>query len=177
MSNTYLVRDRRPLFYTDPSTPSASRDSNRWAEPGSYVVVDHPFLEAIIKTQRHKVSKLGEGDLIPDDAIVIRTVDNPYIKAQMRKYDAIIAKRRPDTAVAAAAKVVVQGATEKPSGRTPELVLDKPQKVAAKPEPEPEPETEAEPTEAPQPRLEEIKPTHKGEGGTLSRLKAQRKGK
>ena len=177
MSNTYLVRERRPLFYTDPSSPRVNREGNLWASPGTYVIVDHPFLEAIIKTQRHKVRQLAEDAIIPDDAVVVRTIENPFIKSQMKKYDAIIAKRRPDTAVAAAAKVVVQQAIEKPSGRTPELVLDKPKKVAAKPQPEPEPEPEPTAKAAPEAKLEEILPSSKGQGETLARLKSERKGK
>ena len=160
MSNTYLVRDRRPLFYTDPSSPRAHREGNLWASPGSYLIVYHPFLEAIIKTQRHKVRLIAEGVVLPADAIVVRDVENPFIKAQMKKYDAIIAKRKPDSAVAAAAKVAVDEATETPSGETPELVLDPPKKDAPKPEPE----------------LEEIKPTRES-GGELKRLKSERGGK
>lgn len=83
----YEVRLGRILFFADPSEPGISRRGNVWANPGQYVEASHPILQAIVRTQRHKLRRLKLGDTIPAGSLIQDGSANPYIKRLMDKYD------------------------------------------------------------------------------------------
>lgn len=83
----YEVRLGRILFFADPSSPGTSRRGNTWAKPGQFVEASHPVLRRIIRTQRHKIRQLKEGETIPAGSIIQDPRANPYIKSLMDKFD------------------------------------------------------------------------------------------
>ncbi len=88
----YQVRQGRPLFFADPSTPGVDKSGgNLWAAPGSYVEASHPVLKIIIKSQLSKVRRLKDGEVIPKGSIVRDAQENPAVQAMIRKYDGRVA--------------------------------------------------------------------------------------
>ncbi len=83
----YEVRQGRILFFMDPSSPGVDKRGNVWANPGHFVEAGHPVLDRIVRTQRHKLRQLKDGETIPAGSIIQTAKANPYIKRLMDQYD------------------------------------------------------------------------------------------
>lgn len=121
MKRIYEVRRNRPLFFADPKVPGVQHDGNLWAAPGQFVVIDHPYLDSLIRSQRQKVRELKDGETPPPGSVVHEEMRNPFVRRKMRDMDAILEKKKPAKSASTAARATAKRKTATKSTATPKL--------------------------------------------------------
>lgn len=114
--HVYQVRERRHLFFIDPSDPKADKAGNLWAAPGEYVEAIHPVLRQIVKSQRHKLRQLAVGEAIPKGSIFHTKISSASVAAMIQRFDRIEEKQAPVTDV----EIVVGAGAAPVSGLSPD---------------------------------------------------------